>query len=326
MAGAGSVVRRLYLSVYNWVIFLGWAQVLYYAVLTLLMSGHGAVYAAVERPLQFAQTAAIIEIQSHVLVTPLVISWSITEIIRYSFFGMKETIGFTPSWLLWLRYNTFMVLYPIGILSEVGLICFALPYVKASEKYCFRMPNKWNGSLDHSYTSIVAIVFYVPGGPHMFRYMLAQRKKALSRSKTVAQVLYYAILALLGSGHETIYAAVEQPLLFTQTAAFMEMHSHVAVTSLILCWSIADIIRYSFFGLKETFGVTPYWLLWLRYSSFMVFVPIALVSELGLIYAALPYMKVSEKYCLRMPNKWNFSFYYDMASVLLTILYIPAGS
>ncbi|KAK3160350.1 hypothetical protein QOZ80_1BG0058380 [Eleusine coracana subsp. coracana] len=176
-----------------------------------------------------------------------------------------------------------------------------------------------------------------------------------------AQVLYYAILALLGSGHETIYAAVEQPLLFTQTAAFMEIlhamigfvksplaatlpqisarlfftwgiiwsfpetHSHVAVTSLILCWSITDIIRYSFFGLKETFGVIPYWLLWLRYNSFMVFVPIALVSELGLIYAALPYMKASEKYCLKMPNKWNFSFYYDMASVLLTILYIPGG-
>lgn len=26
------------------------------------------------------------------------------QIIRYSFFGMKEGLGSAPSWLLWLRY------------------------------------------------------------------------------------------------------------------------------------------------------------------------------------------------------------------------------
>jgi very-long-chain (3R)-3-hydroxyacyl-CoA dehydratase len=105
MAGVGSTVRRLYLSVYNWVVFYGWcvaplpaapssslipdgilrpaslagswfefgflldlggpscrAQVLYYAVMTLREKGHEAVYAAVEQPLQFAQTAAIMEV------------------------------------------------------------------------------------------------------------------------------------------------------------------------------------------------------------------------------------------------------------------------
>ncbi|XP_062199669.1 geranylgeranyl transferase type-1 subunit beta-like [Phragmites australis] len=220
MAGVGSTVRRLYLSVYNWVVFYGWAQVLYYAILALLESGHEAVYAAVERPLQFAQTAAIMEIlhglvglvrspvsatlpqigsrlfltwgvlwsfpemHSHILVTTLVISWSITEIIRYSFFGTKEALGFAPSWLLWLRYSTFMVLYPTGISSEVGLIFLALPYMKASEKYCLRLPNKWNFSFDYMYGSILAILVYVPGSPHMFGYMLAQRKKALSKVKT----------------------------------------------------------------------------------------------------------------------------------------------
>uniref|UniRef100_A0A453DZF6 Very-long-chain (3R)-3-hydroxyacyl-CoA dehydratase n=1 Tax=Aegilops tauschii subsp. strangulata TaxID=200361 RepID=A0A453DZF6_AEGTS len=96
------------------------------------------------------------------------------QIIRYSFFGLKETLGFAPSWLLWLRlvlfllqaghhlikfrgnllpfqkldlkselhsfvvallicrYSTFMILYPTGILSEVGLIYIALPYIKVT--------------------------------------------------------------------------------------------------------------------------------------------------------------------------------------------------
>jgi hypothetical protein len=36
--------------------------VLYYAVTTLLRSGHEGVYAAVEKPLQLAQTAAVLEV------------------------------------------------------------------------------------------------------------------------------------------------------------------------------------------------------------------------------------------------------------------------
>ncbi|KAM3355406.1 hypothetical protein ACQJBY_025902 [Aegilops geniculata] len=196
------------------------AQVLYYAVEALLRSGHEGVYAAVERPLQFAQTAAVLEIlhglvglvrspvsatlpqigsrlfvtwgilwsfpetRTHILVSSLVISWSITEIIRYSFFGTKELFGSAPSSLLWLRYSSFLVMYPTGISSEVGLIYIALQFIKASEKYCIRMPNKWNYSFDYFYASILVLLVYVPGSPHMYTYMLGQRKKALAKSKT----------------------------------------------------------------------------------------------------------------------------------------------
>ncbi|KAI0527660.1 hypothetical protein KFK09_003265 [Dendrobium nobile] len=220
MAGFLSGIRSLYLSVYNWAVFYGWFQVLYLAIKTLKEYGHEQVYDAVERPLQLAQTAAILEIlhslvglvrspvsatlpqiasrlyvtwgilwsfpeaRSHVLVSSLVISWAITEIIRYSFFGLKETFGAPPSWLLWLRYSTFLVLYPTGITSEVGLIYIALSYMKASEKYCLRMPNKWNFSFDYFYGAVLVLGIYVPGSPHLYTYMLGQRKKALSKAKT----------------------------------------------------------------------------------------------------------------------------------------------
>ncbi|KAK3211168.1 hypothetical protein Dsin_015874 [Dipteronia sinensis] len=123
------------------------------------------------------------KIQTHILVSSLVISWSVTEIIRYSFFGMKEAFGFTPSWFLWLRYSTFLLLYPTGITSEVGLIYFTLPYIKESDKYCIRMPNIWNFSFDYFYAAILVLGFYLPGSPHLYSYMLRQRKKALSKSK-----------------------------------------------------------------------------------------------------------------------------------------------
>ncbi|XP_022633886.1 very-long-chain (3R)-3-hydroxyacyl-CoA dehydratase PASTICCINO 2 isoform X2 [Vigna radiata var. radiata] len=201
MAGFFSLLRRLYLSLYNWTVLFGWCQVLYFVLKTLNESGHEHVYGAAEKPLLYAQTAAVLEIL-HGLVglvrSPITstlpqissrlfltwgILWSFPEIIRYSFFGVKETFGFTPSWLLWLRYSSFLVLYLTGISSEVGLIYIALPFIKVSEKYCIRMPNKWNSSFDYFYAAIAAIGIYVPGSPHLYKYMLAQRKRALSKSK-----------------------------------------------------------------------------------------------------------------------------------------------
>ncbi|KAH1239015.1 Very-long-chain (3R)-3-hydroxyacyl-CoA dehydratase PASTICCINO 2A [Glycine max] len=176
MAGFFSLLRRLYLSLYNWTVL---CQVLYFVLKTLNESGHQYVYNAAEKPLLYAQTAAVLEIlhglvglvRSPVTATLPQISsrlflvwgilWSFPEIIRYSFFGFKETFGFTPSWLLWLRYSSFLVLYPTGISSEVGLIYIALPFIKASEKYCIRMPNKLNSSFDYFYAAIVAMGIYV---------------------------------------------------------------------------------------------------------------------------------------------------------------------
>ncbi|XP_069147628.1 very-long-chain (3R)-3-hydroxyacyl-CoA dehydratase PASTICCINO 2A [Solanum lycopersicum] len=191
----------------------------YFGVKTLKETGYEYVYDAVEKPLIFAQTAAFLEIlhslaglvrspisatlpqissrlyvswgilwsfpevRSHILVSSLVISWSITEIIRYSYFGIREAFGSVPSWLLWLRYSTFLLLYPIGITSEVGLIYNALPYMKESGKYSVRMPNKWNFSFNYYYAAFVCLAIYLPGFSHLYSYMLGQRKKALSEPK-----------------------------------------------------------------------------------------------------------------------------------------------
>ncbi|KAM3224463.1 hypothetical protein ACQJBY_057687 [Aegilops geniculata] len=104
--------------------------------------------------------------------------WSFPEVIRYPYYGMKETFGFAHFWLLWLRYNMFLILYPIGMLSEVGLIYVTLPYMKASNKYCLQMPNKWNFSFNYHYASVLLMGF-----PHLFHYMLVRRKVVLSKAK-----------------------------------------------------------------------------------------------------------------------------------------------
>ncbi|KAJ7565092.1 hypothetical protein O6H91_02G047700 [Diphasiastrum complanatum] len=212
-------LRTLYLASYNWILFFGWLQTLYLALSALKKTGFTSVYAAVEKPLQVWQTSALLEIfnglagivrspiiatlpqigsriyitwgilwsfpeiRQHWLVTQLVLSWSITEVIRYFFFALKETFGWTPAFLLWLRYSTFFVCYPTGIFGEAGLVYLALPYMKNSDIYSLRMPNKFNFSFDYYYASVVTLLSYIPGSPHMYNYMIGQRKKALGKGK-----------------------------------------------------------------------------------------------------------------------------------------------
>ncbi|XWS33391.1 hypothetical protein CRYUN_Cryun22dG0078100 [Craigia yunnanensis] len=181
-------------------------QVLFLALKTLKESGHEHVYNAVEKPLLLAQSAAVLEIL-HGLIglvrspvsstlpqigSRLYLTWGILWSFPELKFKMMMVIRrFGPTFLLprWSSVgplqSTFLVLYLTGISSEVGLIYFALPYIKASEKYCIRTPNKWNFSFDYSYAAILALGIYVPGSPHMYSYMLGQRKKALSKSKNL---------------------------------------------------------------------------------------------------------------------------------------------
>lgn len=52
----------------------------------------------------------------------MLLAWSVTEVIRYSYFVWNLRGNGVPGSVTWLRYNTFYVLYPIGIGSECSLI------------------------------------------------------------------------------------------------------------------------------------------------------------------------------------------------------------
>lgn len=53
-------------------------------------------------------------------------AWGVTECIRYGFFAIQVSGLKVPAWWIWLRYNTFYVLYPLGISSECTLVYQAL--------------------------------------------------------------------------------------------------------------------------------------------------------------------------------------------------------
>ncbi|CEJ60800.1 hypothetical protein PMG11_09357 [Penicillium brasilianum] len=99
-----------------------------------------------------------------------VAAWGITEVIRYGFFAITLSGGNVPAWWTWLRYNTFYVLYPIGITSECTLIFKALgPAGELNPLF--------------QYFLIAVLVIYVPGSYILYTHMIAQRRKVLRGKK-----------------------------------------------------------------------------------------------------------------------------------------------
>lgn len=94
----------------------------------------------------------------------LLIAWSVTEVVRYAFYASKE-LGSAPYIITWLRYTTFIVLYPIGVSSELAMVWLALPTIRSQNIFSYPMPNAVNMAFDYSIACILVAGCYAPGAP-----------------------------------------------------------------------------------------------------------------------------------------------------------------
>ncbi|CAG8435389.1 10750_t:CDS:2 [Funneliformis mosseae] len=109
------------------------------------------------------------EIRSHWAFTSMTMAWSITECIRYAFYGLN-LVGSQPGWLLWCRYTFFFILYPVGAGSEAVLVFESLPYaIKISTSFYWAL--------------VTILLIYVPGFYTMYTHMIGQRRKILGKGK-----------------------------------------------------------------------------------------------------------------------------------------------
>ncbi|GAQ80450.1 3-hydroxyacyl-CoA dehydratase PASTICCINO 2 [Klebsormidium nitens] len=212
-------VKSIYLILYNMILAGGWTLVLVKAIEALRTSGPETCIEACIPALQVFQTLAILEIfhslfgivrsplfsnivqvfsrvfvlwaivysfpevRTSVFGSSLCIAWALSEIIRYVFYALKEALGEAPYIVLWLRYTLFIVLYPVGAGSEVVLTVLALPFVAASKKFSYPMPNRLNFAFDFYPVACGVLFSYLYGFPFMYTHMLVQRKKALGPPK-----------------------------------------------------------------------------------------------------------------------------------------------
>ncbi|KAI8060431.1 tyrosine phosphatase-like protein [Gongronella butleri] len=197
-----SSVVKFYLIAYNVVSFLGWGLVLQKALVELFetQGQWTGVFAATWPVLKIVQTCALFEvvhsllglvrapfmttlmqvlsrlllvwgvnelvpeIHTHGSYTTMIIAWSIAELVRYSFYASNLATGSVPAFISWARYNFFIVLYPMGVFSELTMIYQALPYAAKIHTYYY-------------YFLIAAAATYLPGWPILLKHMWIQRSK-----------------------------------------------------------------------------------------------------------------------------------------------------
>ncbi|OSX66099.1 hypothetical protein POSPLADRAFT_1132827 [Postia placenta MAD-698-R-SB12] len=135
-------------------------------------------------------TALFPETHTHPLYASMVLSWSLTEVVRYVFYACS-LLGREPRALLWLRYTLFYVLYPSGAGSEAGLIYASLPSpppsipLLSSEWYGWALPLSWPFATPrwtqalHDDLRCVLFLIWWPGLYIMYTHMMKQRRKVL---------------------------------------------------------------------------------------------------------------------------------------------------
>ncbi|XP_064517512.1 very-long-chain (3R)-3-hydroxyacyl-CoA dehydratase 2 isoform X2 [Pseudopipra pipra] len=121
-------------------------------------------------------------VQTEDSVLLFVVAWTITEIIRYSFYTFS-LLNHLPYLIKWARYTLFIVLYPMGVSGELLTIYAALPFVRQSGLYSISLPNKYNFSFDYYTFLILVMISYIPIFPQLYFHMLHQRRKVLSHTE-----------------------------------------------------------------------------------------------------------------------------------------------
>ncbi|XP_004505890.1 uncharacterized protein [Cicer arietinum] len=82
--------------------------------------------------------------------------WSMSEVIRYSHYTFS-CLGNCPSWITYIRYTAFIVLYPVGVgPGEMWLMYQALPIIKKKNLFADSF-----SSLPFSYYDFLKVVLVV---------------------------------------------------------------------------------------------------------------------------------------------------------------------
>ncbi|KAI6316415.1 hypothetical protein MCOR34_004369 [Pyricularia oryzae] len=200
-----------YLLLYNSASFLLWSYILVTAFTTYLSAGNAAVWNRLHLAVRWTETLAALEVAHAIFglvrasplttavqvagrntlvwaicrnypdvaaanwaYTSMVIAWAVADVVRFAYFALDGVFGQVPGWLVWLRYNMFIVLYPPGILSEAWL--------------CYKIiePSKSRNPM-YQYLLWTGITFYVPASYILFSHMFAQRRKMAQKNAVTAK-------------------------------------------------------------------------------------------------------------------------------------------
>jgi len=116
------------------------------------------------------------------LYTACVLAWSITEVVRYSFYACS-LLGYEPPLLLYLRYTLFYVLYPLGAGSEAFLSYTTLPLPSGVPTL-----KSFVGWSAPEYARLGLFLVWWPSLYQLYTHMIVQRRKVIGTPQTKSKM------------------------------------------------------------------------------------------------------------------------------------------
>ncbi|EDQ87551.1 uncharacterized protein MONBRDRAFT_37825 [Monosiga brevicollis MX1] len=116
-------------------------------------------------------------------------AWAVTEVVRYNWYWTKLLLGDAPGFLTWCRYSFFVVLYPLGVASEIACILQAIGYYDALAEEQ-RVPDDDETAqflarvaLTFNYTIMAFLSLYPIVFPGLYMHVWAQRRKVFGKRR-----------------------------------------------------------------------------------------------------------------------------------------------
>lgn len=120
-------------------------------------------------------------IQEKPIILCLFLVWSAVELIRYPYY-IITLVKKEISWLTWLRYSVWIVLYPLGFMCEGLVLLISLAYFEETKRYTVTLPNKWNFTFDMvTFLRVYMTFVLLPGLYVVMKHMRKLRVKKLRR-------------------------------------------------------------------------------------------------------------------------------------------------
>jgi len=119
----------------------------------------------------------------------VIFAWSISEIIRYSFYALNAFLpGGSPYPVVWMRYTAFIVLYPTGLVCEMYLLASTLKGAMKTNMWSWSLPNEYNFVFYWPFVLLVLLMCFPPGFWQLYTHMFSQRRKVIGGAGKIEKV------------------------------------------------------------------------------------------------------------------------------------------
>uniref|UniRef100_A0A3B3IGX2 Very-long-chain (3R)-3-hydroxyacyl-CoA dehydratase n=1 Tax=Oryzias latipes TaxID=8090 RepID=A0A3B3IGX2_ORYLA len=168
--------------------------------------------------------------------------------------------------------------------------------------------------------------FYIKKGTHKGLYRSIARTLKFFQTFALLSPAY-RVICLLGIVRTSVIVTGVQVcsrifMVWLVASSIRQIQNEESVILFLVVWTVTEITRYSYYTFK-LLNHLPYFVKWARYNFFIVLYPLGVIGELLSIYAALPFVRRSGMYSMRLPNKYNVSFDYYYCLIIINVTFFP---